>query len=339
MRSLLGSTLALALMFAGATSWAQPSTTPATTPSTTPSTPPPPATPAGGGDATTHFQRALELYQEQDFAGALVEFRRAYELNPTYKLYYNIGQVCYQLTDYACALSNFENYLKEGGASVSSERRAEVERELSKLRLRVGHLEVVTNIPGVEISVDDVVVGKTPLPSSIVVSTGKRRISGTHEGYAPVSRIVEVAGTDSARVELVFAKAGEATAAAPVQYESRWNTISWIGLGVTAAFGVTSAVTGIVALNASDELKNQTFADGRGPSSEMESNRDRAETFALVSDIALGLSAATLVGTLIYTFVHKPRPIEQPPAEPQQSGKPKVDVSFTGAGAMLKGSF
>ncbi len=322
MRKLCTGALALTLMLVGSVAAAQPSTAPK----------PPPAAANAEAEAGTHFQRALELYEEQDFAGALVEFRRAHDLFPTYKLFYNIGQVCFQLNDYACALKNFEAYLKDGGGNVSTERRTEVEQELAKLRQRVGRLEIVTNIPDVDIAIDDVPVGKTPLPSSLVVSTGKRRITGTHEGYAPVSRVVEVAGTDSSRVELVFASASP-TPQAP-RYESRWNTLSWIGLGTTAARAAGGAVAGVMALGAESDLASQTYADGRGPSSEMKSTQDRANTFSLIADVAFGLSAATLVGTLVYTFVHTPARIEE-----KTSSGPKLDVRFGRSGAMLTGSF
>lgn len=296
------------------------------------------AAPASGGDAPAHFARALELYQEQDYAGALVEFRRAHELAPSYKMLFNIGQVCYQLNDYACAMRSFETYLREGGSAVSSERKAEVEKEIAKLRARVGHLEIVTNVPGAEVSIDDVVVGKTPLAQSVVVSTGKRRVSATKEGYTPVSRIVEVAGTDSSRVELVFTAGNGAAIVPDKKYESRFNTITWIGLGVTAAFAATSAVTGVIALNADDDLKNQRFAAGQGPTQEMKDTQDKAQTFALVSDIALGLSVASLVGTVVYTLVHKPKEIKETEEKPA-AAKAKVNVALTGTGAMLQGSF
>ena len=261
------------------------------------------------GEAPAHYQRALELYQEQDFAGALVEFRRAHELAPSYKMLFNIGQVCFQLNDYACAMHSFESYLKEGGSAVSTERRAEVEKDLQKLRLRVGKLEIVTNVPGVEIVIDDVSVGKTPLAAPVIVSTGKRRVVGSHEGYAPVSRVVEVAGTDSSRIELTFANAS-AAAAAGQRTASRWNTVSWVGLGLTAAFAVGAGVTGAIALDAENDREKQRYADGRGPSDAMRSTSDRAATFSVLSDVGLGLSIATLAGTLIYTFVHTPKQLE-----------------------------
>jgi len=69
----------------------------------------PVAQPTAGNveEATQRFKRGLELYEEQDFPNALIEFRRAYELQPSYKILYNLGQVCFQLTEYACALRNF----------------------------------------------------------------------------------------------------------------------------------------------------------------------------------------------------------------------------------------
>jgi len=38
-----------------------------------------------------HFQRAVKLYSEEDYRGALVEFKRAYELSNNYVILYNLG--------------------------------------------------------------------------------------------------------------------------------------------------------------------------------------------------------------------------------------------------------
>src|SRR5438105_150249 len=59
---------------------------------------PAPAAAANPDEAAMRFKRGLELYEEQDFPNALIEFRRAYELQPSYKILYNLGQVCFQLT-------------------------------------------------------------------------------------------------------------------------------------------------------------------------------------------------------------------------------------------------
>ena len=74
-----------------------------------------PAESAKLDDAQRRFQRGIELYKESDFDAALVEFKRAYELVPSYKILYNLGQVSYQRHDYASALRYFRQYLEEGG--------------------------------------------------------------------------------------------------------------------------------------------------------------------------------------------------------------------------------
>src|SRR5262245_61950348 len=47
-------------------------------------------------EAKQRFDRGYELYEEGEYPLALIEFNRAYELVPNYKVLYNIGQVCIQ---------------------------------------------------------------------------------------------------------------------------------------------------------------------------------------------------------------------------------------------------
>ena len=88
--------------------------------------------PAAASEAPAHFRRGVELYEEADFATALIEIKRAYELFPNYKVLYNIAQSHYQMQNYALALQNFERYLAEGGTSIAEERKNEVTRELER---------------------------------------------------------------------------------------------------------------------------------------------------------------------------------------------------------------
>jgi tetratricopeptide (TPR) repeat protein len=50
------------------------------------------------------------LYQE-----ALVEFQRAYQLSPNYRVLYNIARTAGLLKNHALALESFQRYLEEGG--------------------------------------------------------------------------------------------------------------------------------------------------------------------------------------------------------------------------------
>src|SRR5205823_3161495 len=62
-----------------------------------------------------HFQAGVQFYKEGDFRAALIEFKRAYESAPNYKVLYNLGQTNLELQDYAQALTSFQKYLTDGG--------------------------------------------------------------------------------------------------------------------------------------------------------------------------------------------------------------------------------
>src|SRR5262249_20193858 len=141
---------------------------------------------------------------EGDFSAALIEFRRAYELDPRFQALYNIGETYYQLQDYANALRTLDKYLHDGGAQVGAGRREEVEQEINKLKTRVAQLDIVVAARDVEIAVDDVPVGKTPLPGPLMVSAGRRRITATRPGRPPVTQIIDLAGGDSRRLAITL---------------------------------------------------------------------------------------------------------------------------------------
>lgn len=277
-------------------------------------------------NAAARFQRGLELYEENDFPAALTEFRKAYELAPSYKFLYNIGQVCYQLKDYPCALRSLRSYLSEGGNRVPNDRRASTEQDIARLADRIAHVEIVTNVDGAEVFVDDVSVGKTPLPGPLAVSIGQRKLSATREGRVPASRVVEITSgtTQQFVLELgvpadpvmpeAYARLRVADAARPEA--PRMVTLSWVGLGVAGAFGVGALVTGLLARREADELEQTRFV-GRAPPRELDSQSSKVSALALSSDLLTGAAVLTAAGTLIWTFALRPK--HEAPARPAVS--------------------
>ena len=286
-------------------------------------------------EAITRYNRGLELYEEQDYNAALIEFRKAYELSPNYRIRYNIGQVCYQLQDYACALKSLESYLFEGGTNLPASRRLDVEKDIDKLRSRVGKLEVRVNIEGAQISVDDVVVGKSPLPGPIQVSAGKRRISVTHEGRVPSTRTIEVAGATMQSVEIELVEnTGQVKL---VERPSKFTTLSWIGIGTAVALGAGAGVFGAMTLGAQKELEDTRFVGG-APDRETEDRQNRVKTLALTTDILAGAAVLTLGTTLVLTLIRDPQPTGVEKDKAKASG-PTVSFGVSPFGAVLGGSF
>ena len=158
--------------------------------------------PAELNEAQRRFQRATELFEENNLPGALAEFRKAYSLAPNYRVLYNIGQLCFLMQDNPCAYGAFSSYLAQGAGEIPDKRRQEVQRDLARLQARVARLRILADRPGAQVTVDDVAVGTTPLAEPVLVAAGRPRVRVTLEGYQPATQVVEVAAMETARVEI-----------------------------------------------------------------------------------------------------------------------------------------
>jgi hypothetical protein len=271
-------------------------------------------------DAARHFARGVSLYGETDYRGALVEFERAYATSPNLAVLYDIGETRFQLQDYAAALTTFERYLME--AAPMDARRAEVEGDMEVLRARVGHLSVVTTPPGVEVAVDDRVIGRTPLDAPILVSIGRRKIVATLRGRPPVTREVDIAAGDQAAVTIDVPDPALAAppmpAPAPETHESSsarpsggtaaWRSLGWFLTGISAA---GAATFGVLALRASSDLQGARATYPTSPAT-LSSDARLATTYSIVAD-SLGAAAILFGGVTLYATL-------SPRHAPSQSG-------------------
>jgi hypothetical protein len=296
-------------------------------------------------EARVRFERGVALFNEGAHGGALAEFRRAYELAPNFKILYNIGQTCYQLNDYASALKSFERYLAEGAANVPAARRAEVQKEVANLAPRVARLEISTNVPDAEILVDDVPVGRAPLAQPVLVNAGSRKVTASRSGWPPVSRVVEVAGSETARVRIDLSEAAPPAAVPvppspapsapptpvpqpPAQAASAEpspppsappapgptgssSTLPWIGLASSGALALGAVVTGVLATRSSSDLKDLQSSP-TATRDELESASSKTRSLALATDV-LGAAALVAGGVSVY-FLVRPAPKGPEPA-------------------------
>ena len=304
------------------------------------------AAPSVADEAGARFRRGVELFKEADFRAALIEFRRAYQLAPNYRVLYNLGQAHLELQDYAGALRAFERYLNEGGAQVPAARRAAVEAEIQKLQSRVARVEITANVAGAEIRVDDDVVGTSPLAQPVLVSAGRRKISAEKSGAPAATRTVDVAGGDRTTVALRIEGGAPVADAVPAPASSRpagspaepadsarvrdqalprdggARAIPWVGWGVTGALVAGAAVTGLLALRAKDDLtqKQNTFP---GDPTALGDARTKLRTFAVTSDILTGAAVIVGVTSLYFTLTSR-----RPRAPVEASLAPRVTVGI-----------
>ncbi len=256
--------------------------------------------PATSEDAGAHFERGLAFFKDGDYEAAMVAFKKAYELDPNYRALYNLGQTSRELKDYAAALVSFERYLAEGGAEIDAERRKKVEGWVAELKDKIGRVTFKANVADAEVAVDDIFVGKTPLTKPVVVNAGRRKLVVTKAGYAPLTRFIDVAGTEEKTVDLELTSltgggsGGDKAAPAEIEHTA-WP---WVGLGTTAALGIAWGTVGGLAIG-----KKSAFDDAIATfptnGETIDAARSDAKTFALAADVLGGVTGAAAALTIL----------------------------------------
>jgi hypothetical protein len=317
-----------------------------------------PAPPAGGqpgsagqpsqvDQARTHYERGMQLFNEDNFEAALNEFERAYELAPSFRILFNMARIQRQQNNYAAALQNFQSFLAEGGTAVSDERRREIERDIEVLRSRVASVDVRVNVEGAELFVDDVPVcagiqgqrgciGKSPLSGPLLINPGRRKISAMKAGYGTASTLVRVVGSDrtNVRLELRPTTAGGAATNAVEAEGGSSGTLAiatWVGTG---AFAIAAGVTGVLALKAQNDLRERRD-QYVGTSVALDDDSKKVKNFALATDILGGVAIVGAVAATIFTIQAVSSGDE--PARADRGARLRFDVGP--AGAALSGRF
>jgi hypothetical protein len=294
------------------------------------------AAPPNLAEAQKRYRRGVELVNEGAYESALLEFRRAYELAPTFRILFNMAQVNRALNDYAAALRLFERYLKEGGADVPADMGAEVRRELEVLRTRVSHVVVSSNVVGAEVQVDDVVVGKTPLAEPVLVNAGRRKVTVTGAGRLPATKVVEATATDTIRVQLDLAEPGPPPTPIPGRLEtggSSRGALPWALWGGAALLAGGAAVTGVLALGASKDFDEAKGAPLRpGEDDRYDDARAKMTRLSVATDVLAGLALVTGGAALYFTL--------KPSRAPAESARaPALSAGVGPGGLLVRGAF
>lgn len=274
-------------------------------------------------EGRTHFNRGVALFKEADFRAALIEFKKAFEIAPNFRVQYNIGQTCLELQDYACALGAFQHYLKDGDKDVPPARRKDVEKEVTRLSALVAHVRVTVNREGAEISVDDISVGKSPLGQPLTVGAGRHKFSVSLSPSPPVSKVVDIASGDDVEVKLDLesaspsqvpeAKVSPVVTPPPVAPPPRDVVVVdtpsrapfFVGLTSTAVLTGGTIVLGLVTLGAKSSLDRKAGELGVAPG-DVDSAQSKVKTFSLVTDIVGGAAIVAGIVTTILYFTTSP---------------------------------
>ena len=264
--------------------------------------------------ARAAFDDGTALFDAQEYAQAAVAFRRAYELEPSWKLLYNIAQCDAASRRYASAAETFERFLFLGADEIPIERRREVEAEIDRLRRLVGYVEIIAPDDSV-IFINNEERGKTPLPGKLMVNASEvHDLRVVHEGAVLLSRSIRVSGTQSIEIEVHDTKEESTTSApethpqAPVIKTDRWQPVKTVGI-VSASIGgallVAGAVTGGMALGKSNELADEC-PDRDQCAKEYEDTLDSGKSLQKATNVLLVTGAILSVsGVALAIAAHK----------------------------------
>jgi hypothetical protein len=278
--------------------------------------------------ARVHFQRGIEFFNDESYEAALVEFQRAYEIAPSYQILYNTGRIHVALKNYARALRDLRQYLAEGGANVTDDRKAQVNELIQSLQQKVATLQIVSKIDGTLISIDDHPVGSAPI-RDVFVNPGDRRVTASKPGFLPVTVVVTVTATEARKLEISPTKVTQSKVV--VERSNIAPVIAWTATGLLTAGAVAS---GIVALKAEKDLNERKDTEIGAPKGAFEDDADKVKTWAIATD-ALAAGALIAGGISVYLTFFKDDAAEHAATAPA----PRLGLAVTPRDIALHGTF
>jgi hypothetical protein len=251
-------------------------------------------------------RRALDLFDRGQYAEALTEFKRAYNLAPSFRIQYNVGLSQVALGDPAAAVEAFGIYLKEGGDRIPEPRRKQVEAEVARLSKQLASLTLDVDERGSDVTLDGAPLAQGPLSRQLRLNQGKHTVSVRSADGTLKTQTVQLAGGQEQRLHFeARSESAEAprptvpASSAPAQPEARpARTLTYVAWGVTGVLGASAAITGVLALNAHADEHDAQLRQGVSPG-ELSAARDKVGNLALATDVLL-VGTAVAAGVSLY---------------------------------------
>ncbi|MFO0676391.1 MAG: PEGA domain-containing protein [Polyangiaceae bacterium] len=152
-------------------------------------------------DAKQRFEKAMGLFEQEIWDGALAEFLQSRASYATRGNTQNAAVCLKKLKRFDEAIDMYDSVVKEFASKLSADERTQIERELTELRGLVGLLDVRSSEAGASVTVDGRERGSTPLSAGIRLNVGSHAIRVYKEGFVPFEKRLDVAGGKTLRVD------------------------------------------------------------------------------------------------------------------------------------------
>ncbi len=292
------------------------------------------------------FKTGIEDFNDSRYEEAVRAFRNANELHPSWKIMYNIGQCEAALKRYGLAIEAFEGYLGKGGDDIPSARRDEVISELERLRAMVGVVKI--NGPyNLDIYVDGVHRGKTPIATGIMVSAGVphefRIMDGdvewlvqTETARGGIDLTIDVPASPGSDSGATAGQGGtKATGESPDGEDgaSGLKIGGWVAVGVGAGALVGGVVSLVLAKKADEDWVASCTSTGCSDTDA----RDKRDKLNPVGGVLTGVGGALVITGVVLLIVDYKKGKDEESREVDVSLVPSAGPEFSGL--MLQGTF
>jgi len=149
--------------------------------------------PQGGtGDAKRHFTNGVHLFEDRNFAGALVEFEASFQLNATAAALQNIAVCQKGLFRYAEAISTLERMLRDFAAQLSADDKKAAQDAIREMSALLGTVVLQITPPDARVSINGAPLPADAMKSPVRLAAGEYRFAVEAPGYAPQEKTIRV---------------------------------------------------------------------------------------------------------------------------------------------------
>lgn len=294
----------------------------------------PPVRAQNAAAAEVLFKKGRELFKKGEYEAACEKFAASQKLDPSAGTLLNLASCHEKQGRTASAWADFLAAARQANAQGRANMAREAKRRAAELEPDLSYLTITVAEPvaGIEIRRDGVLVDMTMIGSKIPVDPGEHRLEAMAAGHEPFSILVIVGAEGDAQTasipklkvtapelsgsvtppkeQPVTQPPGQVPPPAPVLPPDRdpedaseeTHTAAYVvgALGI-AALGA-GAVFGGLAIAAHSEAE-ESCPSLTGCSADTLETRDRAEIFANIANVGVGLGLAGLaVGALLFAL-------------------------------------
>ncbi len=143
-------------------------------------------------EAKRHFTNGVHLFEDRNFAGALVEFEASFKQNPTAAALQNIAVCQKGLFRYADAIATLERMLHDFGPQLSAEDKKAAEDAMREMSALIGTIVVKVTPSDARVSINDAPLAPEAVKNPVKLAAGEYRITAEAPGFARQEQRVNV---------------------------------------------------------------------------------------------------------------------------------------------------